>query len=200
MACGACGVCQIIATRVHSEGAYPVMKNGFRVCRVDDLNDGQSLRVETQRDGAADIAVHRVGNKFYATDDRCTHEEWSLGDDGELEGHEIAFQPKWCSWSWTFWPHGTWWRGKNLLMVTTPSCGANKNGSMKPGVRWPRSRVSGVVRSGRTPWRCVPAIPTYATTTSHRHPPERLHPPGYLPVPVTGRSRPRPGIACAGDL
>jgi hypothetical protein len=34
-------------------------------------------------------------------------------------------------------------------MVTTPSCGANKNGSMKPGKRWPRSRASGIVRSGR---------------------------------------------------
>ena len=65
------------------------MTNDFRVCRVDDLSDGQSLRIETQGDGAA-IAVHRVGDDIYATDDRCTHEEWSLGDDGELEGHEIV--------------------------------------------------------------------------------------------------------------
>lgn len=54
-------------------------------CQVDDLRDGQSLKV----DCATDVAVHRVAGQFFATADSCTHEEWSLGEDGELNGHEI---------------------------------------------------------------------------------------------------------------
>jgi nitrite reductase/ring-hydroxylating ferredoxin subunit len=55
-------------------------------CKVDDLRDGESLKV----DGDPEIAVYRVDGEFYATADSCTHEEWSLGEDGELEGHEIV--------------------------------------------------------------------------------------------------------------
>jgi nitrite reductase/ring-hydroxylating ferredoxin subunit len=66
------------------------MANELRVCRVDDLEQGQSLRIEAQPGMTADIALHRVGDDFYATDDLCTHEHWSLGEDGELEGHEIV--------------------------------------------------------------------------------------------------------------
>jgi nitrite reductase/ring-hydroxylating ferredoxin subunit len=55
-------------------------------CKVDDLLDGQSLKV----DGGPEIAIHRVAGEFFATDDSCTHEEWSLGEDGDLEGHEIV--------------------------------------------------------------------------------------------------------------
>lgn len=54
-------------------------------CRVEDLADGESLKI----DGETEIAVHRVDGQFYATSDSCTHEEWSLGEDGELAGHEI---------------------------------------------------------------------------------------------------------------
>src|SRR5881275_2989167 len=66
------------------------MTNELRVCHLDELKDGQSLRVEAQERMAAAIAVHRVGDDIFATDDLCTHEAWSLGDDGELEGHEIV--------------------------------------------------------------------------------------------------------------
>jgi nitrite reductase/ring-hydroxylating ferredoxin subunit len=48
------------------------------------------LRIATQGDMTAGIALHRVGNNIYPTDDLCTHEHWSLGEDGELEGHEIV--------------------------------------------------------------------------------------------------------------
>lgn len=27
---------------------------------------------------------------FYATSDTCTHEKWSLGEDGDLEGNEVT--------------------------------------------------------------------------------------------------------------
>ena len=55
-------------------------------CKVDQLSDGESLKVA----GDPDIAVHRVEGQFYATSDLCTHEDWSLGEDGDLEGHDIV--------------------------------------------------------------------------------------------------------------
>jgi len=56
-------------------------------CRIDDLAAGSSLSVP----GEPAIALYRNGDgEFYATADRCTHEEWSLGDDGDLEGDEIV--------------------------------------------------------------------------------------------------------------
>jgi nitrite reductase/ring-hydroxylating ferredoxin subunit len=53
---------------------------------VDELADGQARQVPA----APHIAVYRVGDDFYATQDSCSHEEWSLGEDGELEGHEVT--------------------------------------------------------------------------------------------------------------
>jgi len=55
-------------------------------CKVEQLSDGESLTV----DGDPAIAIHRVDGEFYATDDLCTHEDWSLGEDGDLEGHQIV--------------------------------------------------------------------------------------------------------------
>lgn len=66
------------------------MANELRVCRVNDLKQGESLRIETPEGMTDAIALHRVGDDIYATDDLCTHEKWSLGEDGELEGHEIV--------------------------------------------------------------------------------------------------------------
>jgi nitrite reductase/ring-hydroxylating ferredoxin subunit len=68
----------------------PTNRNGEKavpeilVCKVDDLNDGESLRVELDPD---DIAIFRVDGQFYATADLCTHEDWSLGEESELVGH-----------------------------------------------------------------------------------------------------------------
>ncbi len=55
-------------------------------CKVDQLSDGETLKVEFEPD---DIAVYRVDGEYYATADLCTHEDWSLGEDGDLEGHKI---------------------------------------------------------------------------------------------------------------
>ncbi len=54
-------------------------------CKVEDLADGESLTVA----GQPAIAVHRVDGEFFATDDMCTHEDWSLGEDGMLDGHQL---------------------------------------------------------------------------------------------------------------
>jgi len=54
-------------------------------CSFDELEDGENLRL----DAAGGIALYRVDGEYFATSDSCTHEEWSLGEEGELEGHEI---------------------------------------------------------------------------------------------------------------
>lgn len=54
-------------------------------CKVDQLSDGDSLKIE----GDPPVAVYRVDGEFFATSDSCTHEEWSLGEDGDLDGHQI---------------------------------------------------------------------------------------------------------------
>lgn len=56
-------------------------------CEVDDLQDGDTMTVDT--DGER-IALYRVGDDFYATSDTCTHEKWSLGEEGDLDGFEIT--------------------------------------------------------------------------------------------------------------
>ena len=43
------------------------------------------MRQAHLRDGHA-IAIYRVGDQFYATDDRCTHGEVSLTEEGSLSG------------------------------------------------------------------------------------------------------------------
>ncbi|GAB26348.1 p-cumate dioxygenase ferredoxin subunit [Gordonia polyisoprenivorans NBRC 16320 = JCM 10675] len=55
-------------------------------CMVDDLHNGESMTVP------GDIAVALFRNEegqFFATADICTHEEWSLGSDSDLEGDEV---------------------------------------------------------------------------------------------------------------
>lgn len=53
-------------------------------CSVEDLEDGENLALEEHG-----IAVYRVDGEFFATADSCTHEKWSLGEEGELDGHEV---------------------------------------------------------------------------------------------------------------
>ncbi len=53
---------------------------------ADELTDGAARTVPN----APHIAVFRVDGEFYATQDSCTHEQWSLGDDSDLEGYEVV--------------------------------------------------------------------------------------------------------------
>lgn len=56
-------------------------------CAVDDLAPGESMTL----DGDDPIAVyHTEEGEFFATADTCTHEEWSLGEDSDLEGNEVV--------------------------------------------------------------------------------------------------------------
>jgi nitrite reductase/ring-hydroxylating ferredoxin subunit len=56
------------------------------VCRADEIADGEGRRVDLD----PPVAVYRVGDQFYATADSCTHEQWSLGEEGELDGYEVT--------------------------------------------------------------------------------------------------------------
>jgi nitrite reductase/ring-hydroxylating ferredoxin subunit len=55
------------------------------LCKVADLSDGEQLTVDLD----PPVAVYRVEGEFFATEDSCTHQEWSLGEEGVLEGYEV---------------------------------------------------------------------------------------------------------------
>ena len=56
-------------------------------CVVDDLAKGESMTIP----GDIAIALYRNdAGDFYATADICTHEDWSLGNDSDLEGNEVT--------------------------------------------------------------------------------------------------------------
>ncbi|MFF5073096.1 non-heme iron oxygenase ferredoxin subunit [Micromonospora olivasterospora] len=56
-------------------------------CKVDDLEPGTSMVLP----GDDSIALFRTeAGEFFATGDTCTHEEWSLGEDSDLEGDEVV--------------------------------------------------------------------------------------------------------------
>jgi p-cumate 2,3-dioxygenase ferredoxin component len=61
------------------------------ICRTGDVPDGQIRRFDGVGDRA--IAIANVGGTFYAFDDRCTHGEASLSEDGQLFGHIVE-----CGW------------------------------------------------------------------------------------------------------
>lgn len=55
------------------------------LCATADLADDAVLKVEA---GDLAVAVYRVDDKYYVTDDQCTHGPGSLSE-GFLEGHVI---------------------------------------------------------------------------------------------------------------
>jgi 3-phenylpropionate/trans-cinnamate dioxygenase ferredoxin component len=57
-------------------------------CAVEDLSPGSSMLVEGTE---PPVALHRAeSGEFFATADSCTHEEFSLSEDGEIEGTELV--------------------------------------------------------------------------------------------------------------
>ena len=67
---------------LHEELLVPRIRTIF----ASDLSDRQAVQVPI--DGRAPVALYRLGETFYATDDVCTHGEASLSD-GDIDGHEI---------------------------------------------------------------------------------------------------------------
>jgi nitrite reductase/ring-hydroxylating ferredoxin subunit len=63
----------------------------LRVCATRDLAPESHMQVDVP--GLGPVAVFHVEGSFYVTDDRCTHLQASLGEEGVLEGHVIQ-----CTW------------------------------------------------------------------------------------------------------
>jgi nitrite reductase/ring-hydroxylating ferredoxin subunit len=66
-------------------------KTRVRLCAVDDVETGAMLQVSAP--GLPSLAVYRVGEEFYCTQDLCTHGSASLSDEGDLQGYIVE-----CSW------------------------------------------------------------------------------------------------------
>lgn len=60
-------------------------------CNEGDLAPGESMTVPVEGPGTVAVAVYLTEEgAYFATADTCTHEDWSLGEDGDLEGNEIV--------------------------------------------------------------------------------------------------------------
>lgn len=57
-----------------------------KVGRKDDFPEGKAVAIEI--DGYSIVICHLEGGKFYAIENRCSHDDGELGE-GELEGCEI---------------------------------------------------------------------------------------------------------------
>jgi nitrite reductase/ring-hydroxylating ferredoxin subunit len=56
-------------------------------CRIDELDPGSTMTVE----GEVPVAVYRTEDgDWFASDDSCTHEQFSLGSESDLEDDEIV--------------------------------------------------------------------------------------------------------------
>lgn len=56
-------------------------------CKVDELEPGGTMTVT----GARAVAVYRTEDgDWFSSDDSCTHEQFSLGSDSDLEGEEVV--------------------------------------------------------------------------------------------------------------
>ena len=56
-------------------------------CRVDELEPGSTMTV----DGPVPVALYRTEDgDWFASDDSCTHEQFSLGSESDLEDEEVV--------------------------------------------------------------------------------------------------------------
>jgi nitrite reductase/ring-hydroxylating ferredoxin subunit len=56
-------------------------------CRTSGVEPGTSITLPWEPPLAL---FHTDSGEFLATDDSCTHEQWSLGEDSDLEGAEVT--------------------------------------------------------------------------------------------------------------
>jgi len=60
-------------------------------CDEGELGLGESMTVAADAPGTVPVALYRTeDDEYFATADTCTHEDWSLGEDSDLEGNEIV--------------------------------------------------------------------------------------------------------------
>jgi len=82
-----CGAARFLGTTTRCEmGVSSTMERRF-ACATEDLAPGTSMTVP----GDPDIALFRnEAGDFFATEDNCTHEDWSLGTDSDLDDEEVT--------------------------------------------------------------------------------------------------------------
>lgn len=64
--------------------------NKIFVCQIDELDEGEALKVDCGVNGIEALAVFNNGGEFFAMNDRCSHgnasmSEGYLEDDGTVE-------------------------------------------------------------------------------------------------------------------
>ncbi|MCO5063541.1 MAG: non-heme iron oxygenase ferredoxin subunit [Rhizobiaceae bacterium] len=57
----------------------------IRLCKLNDVDFGCAIRVETEE---LVLAVFNIGGVIYVTDDQCTHGPGSLSE-GYIDGHTV---------------------------------------------------------------------------------------------------------------
>jgi nitrite reductase/ring-hydroxylating ferredoxin subunit len=66
-------------------------KGRIRLCSAAEVKPGEMLGVDI--DGLPKLAVYRVGDEFYCSQDLCTHGAASLSDEGDLDEYIVE-----CTW------------------------------------------------------------------------------------------------------
>ena len=64
------------------------MPESLKLCYKDDIEPGTARRFDI---GDRRIALVRIDNQFYAIDDRCSHEDYSLSE-GEVWSDECEIE------------------------------------------------------------------------------------------------------------
>ncbi|TWH00854.1 3-phenylpropionate/trans-cinnamate dioxygenase ferredoxin subunit [Nocardioides sp. J9] len=59
-------------------------------CNEGDLAPGESMTVPADGEDIAVALYRNDDGEYFATADTCTHEDWSLGEDSDLEGNEVV--------------------------------------------------------------------------------------------------------------
>lgn len=62
-----------------------------KACQLSDLEDGEIFQADV--DGVGKLAVYKIGDAVFASDDTCTHGQASLAEDGYIEEFNVI-----CSW------------------------------------------------------------------------------------------------------
>jgi len=62
-----------------------------KACELSDLEEGEIFLAEV--DGAGKLAIYKIGDAVFATDDTCTHGQASFAEDGYIEDFTVT-----CSW------------------------------------------------------------------------------------------------------
>ena len=64
----------------------------IRVCAYADVPEGEARKIDAEPEA---VALYKVGGEIFATQDRCTHGDWSLAD-GYLDAEVVECTLHWA--------------------------------------------------------------------------------------------------------